>query len=97
MVWAVAAVDDDATWVPAFLEVVADEFHKMYHLLLRYWETAKALGPPAPAATVEILESIRSRTTVARAKRGRVAATRTGRYKNNYCDINSFFLIKKQL
>jgi len=94
--WAVAAVDDDATWAPAFSEVAADAFRRMYRLLLRCWAMAKALGPPAPAATVETLGSTRSRTTVARAKRGRVAAAQTGRYKNNYCDISTLIIKDKK-
>lgn len=70
------AVDDDAAWAPAFLEVVAEAF-RMCRLPLRYWAMAKALDPLAPVATVETLGSTRSRTTVVITKRGRVAAART--------------------
>lgn len=77
MVWAVAAVDDDAAWAPAFLEVAADAIRRMCRLPPRCWATAKVLGPPALAAAAETLGSTRSRTTVAIAKRGRVAAART--------------------
>jgi len=79
--WAVAAADDDATWAPVFSVAAVDAPRKTYHLPPRYWATAKALGPPAPATAAGTPESTRSRTTIATTTRDRAAVGQTANAK----------------
>lgn len=75
--WAVAAVDDDATWAPVFSVAAVDAPRKMYHPPPHCWAMAKAHDPPVPAAVAGTPGSTRSRTTIVTAMRDRAAAGQT--------------------
>lgn len=73
----VVAADDDAASAPASSEAAADAFRRTCRLPPRCWATARAPGPPAPAAAAETPGSIRSETTAATTVRDRAAAGQT--------------------
>lgn len=77
----VAAADDDAAWALVFSAAAAGVLRKTFHPLPRCWATVRAPGPPALAAAAGIPESTRSKTTVATARRDRVAAGQTANAK----------------
>lgn len=75
--WAVAEVDDDATWAPVFSVAAVDAPRKTYHPPPHCWAMAKAHDPPVPAAAAGTPGSTRSRTIVVTAMRDRAAAGQT--------------------
>lgn len=95
MAWAVVAVDGGAAWAPAASAAAADALRRTCRPLLRCWATARALGPPVPAAVAETPGSTRSGTTIGTAARGRAAAGRTAQKREQlrFAHISSHFVV----
>jgi len=75
--WAVAAVDDGATWAPASSEAAAVVPRTTCHPPPRCWVMAKVLDPLVPATAAGIPGWTRSGTIVATATKGQAAVDRT--------------------